>query len=166
MSSTSLSVYGQFVTWDKFLVHLKERYGVGKLEFQLLQKLENTVGAFTNGDVAYGMGIFSSPWLSAKLDFLVASGLLYKVNEIAYRTVKERQAKDSGRQTTLFPQRSHRLALIVALGNRCAKCGSIEDLQIDHKIPLSQGGADAFENMQDLCEDCHKQKTREERRRW
>ena len=34
---------------------------------------------------------------------------------------------------------------------------------VDHIIPLAQGGSDAMENLQSLCHECHKQKTCQER---
>jgi 5-methylcytosine-specific restriction protein A len=36
------------------------------------------------------------------------------------------------------------------------------ELEVDHKVPLSQGGAEHETNLQSLCIDCHDQKTRGE----
>ncbi len=54
----------------------------------------------------------------------------------------------------------------------CAICGKLTQypygFQIDHKIPLEQGGSESQENRQLLCttvdevEGCHEKKTREE----
>ena len=41
---------------------------------------------------------------------------------------------------------------------RCRECGSGFDLQYDHVIPLSLGGATSVENIQLLCGDCNRQK--------
>ncbi|WP_458085845.1 HNH endonuclease [Streptomyces malaysiensis] len=41
-------------------------------------------------------------------------------------------------------------------------CGTVyptSDIQIDHVIPLSQGGTDTPENLQLLCWACHRTKT-------
>jgi 5-methylcytosine-specific restriction endonuclease McrA len=38
---------------------------------------------------------------------------------------------------------------------RCRKCGSTQQLQIDHIIPVSRGGATTEENLQLLCRDCN-----------
>lgn len=35
----------------------------------------------------------------------------------------------------------------------------------DHIIPLAEGGQDVAENTQGLCEDCHKRKVEEEKKR-
>jgi 5-methylcytosine-specific restriction endonuclease McrA len=38
---------------------------------------------------------------------------------------------------------------------RCQKCGSLENLQIHHKVKRSQRGNDALENLVTLCAYCH-----------
>ncbi|MDQ0429418.1 5-methylcytosine-specific restriction endonuclease McrA [Planomicrobium stackebrandtii] len=40
----------------------------------------------------------------------------------------------------------------------CAHCSSIENLQVDHKIPLVKGGLDTIENLQFLCGTCNLEK--------
>jgi 5-methylcytosine-specific restriction endonuclease McrA len=40
-------------------------------------------------------------------------------------------------------------------GWRCQKCGSLENLQVHHKIKRSQQGNDALENLVTLCAYCH-----------
>jgi 5-methylcytosine-specific restriction endonuclease McrA len=49
---------------------------------------------------------------------------------------------------------------------QCKKCSAckakIDTYQIDHIIPLSQGGDNRFENLQALCLPCHKSKTNKE----
>ena len=48
--------------------------------------------------------------------------------------------------------------------NRCAICNvKAKDYEIDHIVPLSAGGSNDIENLQPLCKDCHKQKTKEEK---
>ena len=40
-------------------------------------------------------------------------------------------------------------------GWRCQKCGSLENLQVHHKIKRSQQGGDALANLVTLCAHCH-----------
>jgi len=47
---------------------------------------------------------------------------------------------------------------------RCLEVGLVKGAtQIDHKIPLFQGGEDTDENRQPLCDDCHHAKSMQER---
>ena len=43
-------------------------------------------------------------------------------------------------------------------GYRCRKCGSKNNLEIDHIIPIARGGKSTFDNLQTLCHDCNQRK--------
>jgi 5-methylcytosine-specific restriction endonuclease McrA len=50
---------------------------------------------------------------------------------------------------------------------RCAGCGCVwvpSRDQIDHAVPLEQGGSNDDSNLRPLCDDCHKAKTADEAR--
>lgn len=44
-------------------------------------------------------------------------------------------------------------------GGKCVLCGSNENLEFDHIIPHSKGGANTYRNVQLLCESCNRQKS-------
>lgn len=44
-------------------------------------------------------------------------------------------------------------------GGRCCMCGAKEELEFDHIIPLSKGGATSFRNLQLLCKTCNIRKS-------
>lgn len=45
--------------------------------------------------------------------------------------------------------------LVRAFGEKCACCGRVEELRIDHKTPVSKGGFTSFDNLQLLCQRCN-----------
>lgn len=44
-------------------------------------------------------------------------------------------------------------------GGKCCMCGSKENLEFDHIIPISKGGATTFRNLQILCKNCNIKKS-------
>lgn len=44
-------------------------------------------------------------------------------------------------------------------GGKCCICGTKEDLEFDHIIPISKGGATSFRNLQLLCKKCNIRKS-------
>lgn len=44
-------------------------------------------------------------------------------------------------------------------GGRCVYCGATDNLQLDHIVPFSKGGATSLENLQLLCQKCNLEKS-------
>jgi 5-methylcytosine-specific restriction endonuclease McrA len=40
-------------------------------------------------------------------------------------------------------------------GHRCIRCGTSENLTLDHRIPIAKGGSDEASNLQTMCERCN-----------
>ena len=51
-----------------------------------------------------------------------------------------------------------RFAIYHRDGNRCKKCGSRYNLEVDHIIPISKGGKSTMNNLQTLCHRCNVEK--------
>jgi hypothetical protein len=49
-----------------------------------------------------------------------------------------------------------RLAVLERDKHRCLLCGAADNLEVDHIIPVSDGGTAAPENLQTLCRSCHR----------
>ena len=47
---------------------------------------------------------------------------------------------------------------IINRDKKCLKCGSVDELTVDHIIPLSKGGTNIPENLQTLCISCNRRK--------
>ena len=43
--------------------------------------------------------------------------------------------------------------------SQCAKCGRKNNLEMDHIIPVIDGGSSDISNLQILCSECHTEKT-------
>lgn len=53
---------------------------------------------------------------------------------------------------------SVRVAILLRDGGRCRRCGSARDLEVDHIVPFSRGGASEEWNLQTLCRRCNRRK--------
>lgn len=62
-------------------------------------------------------------------------------------------------------QQARRIRILDRYLNCCHKCGKVfdpTDLEVDHVVPLSEGGADTDENCAPCCRPCHRSKTAQE----
>lgn len=76
------------------------------------------------------------------------------------------RARNERRGKTPVADRLYR-ALVKAGSAMCAGCGMAyvaSHIHVDHRTPLADGGVDTEENIQYLCQWCHREKTAEENR--
>lgn len=80
---------------------------------------------------------------------------------------KECKAKEKARAEQLKNSRFdgmrhkaqvHLPDLIERDGKYCQRCGTTEQLSIDHVVPLVRGGTNDFDNLQLLCNKCNSAK--------
>ncbi|MXV92633.1 MAG: HNH endonuclease [Chloroflexi bacterium] len=48
--------------------------------------------------------------------------------------------------------------LTATYGERCANCGAVEGLTLDHVLPIARGGRSTLDNLQLLCGECNRLK--------
>jgi 5-methylcytosine-specific restriction endonuclease McrA len=78
-----------------------------------------------------------------------------KLNEA--KTVASAQRLPDGSLRESIPE-SVRHSVWERDGGACRSCGSKSDLQYDHLIPVSMGGANSADNLQILCASCNRRK--------
>ena len=73
----------------------------------------------------------------------------------AHSLMRAEEAGESGRVPIPLEMRR---AVFERDGGQCVECESRFELQYDHVIPVSLGGATSVENLQLLCGDCNRRK--------
>lgn len=73
----------------------------------------------------------------------------YNDKEIWNAICRVERAKVSNKMRFAIYERDH---------NRCRKCGSRYNLEIDNIIPISKGGKSTMDNLQTLCHNCNVEK--------
>ena len=75
---------------------------------------------------------------------------------------KENKIKTKNKVKRNFSE-INRLKSIISLtklyGYQCCYCSSIDNLEIDHKIPVSKNGTNFIDNLQLLCKKCNRIKS-------
>ncbi|MGW1673279.1 HNH endonuclease [Streptomyces sp. NPDC002324] len=77
------------------------------------------------------------------------------------RTSARNQLRDTARRVW---DRRIRPRALARDGFACVHCGEREALEVDHIVPIAQGGTWTLDNAQTLCRTCHREKTAQDRR--
>jgi hypothetical protein len=101
-------------------------------------------------------------WEDDDLDGIDVKALVLQRERSAQRKLQTAhslmRAEEAGRSQRSPVPTEVRRAVFERDGGACTECGSGFDLQYDHVLPLSRGGATAVENLQLLCGDCNRRK--------
>jgi 5-methylcytosine-specific restriction endonuclease McrA len=78
--------------------------------------------------------------------------------------VKLQDALNSSKNTRLntFDWFVLRQKILIRDDKTCVLCGKKDCLEVDHILPISLGGSNKLENLQTLCDVCHKKKTKQD----
>jgi len=68
-----------------------------------------------------------------------------------------KEAEDTKYERTRIPE-DVRIAVWRRDQGKCARCGSRENLEYDHIVPVSRGGGNTARNIELLCQDCNRSK--------
>ncbi|HFL3607959.1 TPA: HNH endonuclease [Clostridioides difficile] len=98
---------------------------------------------------------FISKVIDKHIVFANSKLCLYKYNGMkkSKETKKIQNTYEELRQE--FTKKSFRAELKLRLGSTCANCGSIENIEYHHIVPLINNGTNKLSNIVPLCVECH-----------
>lgn len=82
-----------------------------------------------------------------------------KAHQVLQTAHSVMRAEEAGRPARMPIPTELRRAVYERDGGRCVECSSGFDLQYDHILPVSRGGATTLENLQLLCAECNRRKS-------
>lgn len=136
------------------LVGFKEVYNFLEVKFTQITQVQK-LGVLTKS-----LEVFWSNYTRLELNF--ASGTerdLFATNLESLRTGHySRKDLDEDSRKRQIPG-DIREAVWERDGGRCVMCGSTQDLEFDHIIPFSRGGAHSLNNLRILCRNCNRTKS-------
>ena len=120
---------------------------VTSLTIQVIIGLTNINGAYR----AEKSDLFNSNEIKQVIEKLTQKNGVFYTNEDVWQSICR---VERGKVTNRI-----RFAVYNRDGNRCRRCGSTYDLEIDHIYPISKGGKSNFGNLQTLCHTCNSLKS-------
>lgn len=146
------------------IVRRKDISPQAKLVYAKLTTMNRLGAAWTQAEIGYHVGL-SRHQVWASLQELIAVDLVEPIRyglgrSNGYKLYGVDEADLTGTANT-YAARLKRIRearytrLVEIYGEMCLRCGSMEDLQIDHVISRAAGGPDQFDNLQLLCKTCN-----------
>jgi hypothetical protein len=86
----------------------------------------------------------------------------YDKDRKRFERLKQKYGSRSGEKFTYLRPRipeSVRIEVWRRDNGKCARCGSRENLEYDHIVPISRGGSNTARNIELLCEKCNRSKS-------
>ena len=74
----------------------------------------------------------------------------------AYKRAVPPQLKRRERQALRAEYSNWYERLRAEYGERCANCGGLDNLVLDHIVPIAKGGRSRYDNLQLLCAECNR----------
>ena len=108
------------------------------------------IGGCLGSNDSDGRGLIYHQMLDDSVEYLLGSEIIQVVPKEPTQTVKHRRANPV---TSIMRGR-----ILQRDNDTCQHCGSHDDLEIDHIIPVAAGGMSTFENLQVLCQQCNSKK--------
>lgn len=90
--------------------------------------------------------------------FVDAAMLHFDIEWNAWRITKWDARQYEGDFSRLSISDGVRRAVLERDGAACLECGAVDELTIDHIVPVTKGGGDDVDNLQILCKRCNSRK--------
>lgn len=85
--------------------------------------------------------------------------MINHINECHERFLFLQSYEHLRKEATRFTQNKEiRYQVFNLLGESCLRCGSVQDIEIDHVISVRNGGLNEISNLQPLCKKCNSSK--------
>lgn len=96
--------------------------------------------------------------LSRRLQLKVTSQDLEALVTGGWMEMADAPSKTMNTWASRYISEETRMKVLARDGHQCRVCGSREDLEIDHVVPISKGGTGEISNLQTLCRKCNRSK--------
>lgn len=90
-----------------------------------------------------------------KIHYLMSQLRISLKNYIRWKEYNSTKAVKRRKANGYTSKENVREWVFTAYGENCLKCGSKDDIQLDHIVPINEGGKNELSNLQPLCKSCN-----------